>query len=76
MIEYKKSFWNEMKSLFLYIVEFSKDRSMLSKAYLNICRVNNLNWKPIFIIIYNKSIFFANNYYQKVWTFNSQKVIQ
>ena len=71
MIKYRKSFVDKMKSLFLYLVEFFKDGSMLSKEYLNHCIVGNQNQRLIIIIIYNKSTFFINNSYQKIWTFNS-----
>ena len=35
MMEYKETFLNEMKLLIRYFVEFSKDRSMLPKVYLD-----------------------------------------
>lgn len=35
MVEYRKSFLDEIKSLLLYLVEFSEDKSMLPKEYPN-----------------------------------------
>ena len=35
MVEYRKLFLDEIKSLFLYLVEFSEDKFMLSNEYLD-----------------------------------------
>lgn len=37
MVEYREIFFNKMKSLFLYFVEFFDDKSILSKIYPNNC---------------------------------------
>ena len=47
MVEYKETFLDEMKALLLYFVEFSKDRSTLSKDYLEDCAVGGPNKRPI-----------------------------
>lgn len=52
-----------MKSLLLYLVEFSKDESKLPKEYPNNCTIGNLDQRLIIIIINDKSIFSANNSY-------------
>lgn len=61
MVEYKKTFLDKMKALFLYFVEFNKNRLILSKDYLKDYIVDGLNKRLIIMIIHNKSIFLANN---------------
>lgn len=41
LVEYKKSFLDKIKLLFLYLVEFSKDEFILPKEYPNNCAVNS-----------------------------------
>ena len=66
MMKYRKTFLDEMKSLLLYLVEFSDNGSIVSKEYPNDCVVKGLDLKPIIMIIYDESIFFPNDDYQKV----------
>lgn len=61
MIEHRKTFLNEMKALLSYFVEFSKNKSILPKNYLEYYIVSGSNKKPIIIIIHDKSIFLTNN---------------
>lgn len=65
LIKYKILLLNEMKSLFLYLVEFFENKFMLPKKYLNDCIVSSLDQKVIIIIKYNKSIFSINDGCQK-----------
>lgn len=66
MMKYKKLFLDEIKLLLLYLVEFSKNRSILLKKYPNDYIVGSANQISIIMIIYNKSIFSTNNSCQKV----------
>ncbi len=66
MVEYRKSFLDEMKSLLPYLVEFSENGSMLPKEYLDDCIVGGPDQRPIIIIIYDESTFSTNNSCQKV----------
>lgn len=75
MIEYKKLFLDEIKSFLPYLVKFFEDGSILSKEYLSDYVVGDSGQRSIIIIIYDESIFCANDNYWKVWTFNSQKVL-
>lgn len=61
MFEYKETFLDKIKVLFPYFIEFSKDGSILPKNYSKNCVVSKSNKKPIIMIIYNKSNFFAND---------------
>lgn len=54
-----------MKSSLSYLVKFLEDNTILSKKYLDNCALGEPDWRLIIITIYNKSIFFANNNYQK-----------
>lgn len=65
-----------MKSLLAYFVEFYENSIIVSKEYPDDCTVGRPNQKPIIIIIFDESIFFANNRYKKVWTLNSQDILQ
>ena len=47
-------------------MEFFNNDSILPKTYPNNYIIKKSNQRFIIIIIYNKSIFFANNSYQKV----------
>lgn len=66
MIEYQEIFVNEIKSLLPYFVHFFKDGIIILKKYPNNCILGSSDQRPIIIIIYDKSIFFANNKYKKV----------
>lgn len=49
---------------------------MLLKKYLYDYVIDGLDWRLIIIIIHDKSTFSANDNCQKVWTLNSQGVLQ
>lgn len=66
MVEYRKTFLNEMKSLLPYFVEFFNNRSMLPKTYSENCVVNSPDQRPIIMITYNESTFSANDGQQKI----------
>ena len=61
MLEYKKTFLSEMKSLLPYFVRFSDDESIFSKVYSDDYAVKRLDRRPIIMIIYDESIFSAND---------------
>lgn len=61
MVKYRKSFLDEIKSLLLYLVEFSEDEFILPKEYLNNYVVNDLDRRLITMIIYDESTFSAND---------------
>lgn len=61
MVEYREIFLNEMKSLLPYFVEFFDDGSILPKLYSENCTMDNPDQRPIIMITYNESIFFAND---------------
>lgn len=63
MVEYKKLFLDEIKSLFLNLVEFSENESMLPKKYPDYQIVLGLDQRPIIIITYDKSTFLTNDSY-------------
>lgn len=65
VVEYRKLFLDKLKSLLPYLMEFSKDRSMLPQEYPDDYIIDGPDQRPIIIIIYNESTFFANNGYQK-----------
>lgn len=60
MLKYKKIFLNKIKLLLFYFIKFFDDWSMLSKIYSENCIIG-IDQKPIIMIIYDKSTFFANN---------------
>lgn len=60
-IKYKMIFLCKIKSLLSYFIEFSDNRSILSKVYLNDCIVKGSDRRPIIIIICDKSKFSAND---------------
>lgn len=66
MVKYKETFLDKMKALLSYFMEFSKDRSILPKNYLENCAVSGLNKRPIIMIIHNEITFLTNNRQQKV----------
>lgn len=55
-----------MKLFLSYFVEFEKNDKILSKRYTSDCAVKKPDTWPIMMIIYNKSIFFANDIPQKI----------
>lgn len=57
MVEYKKPFLDEIKSLLLYLVEFSENESMLPKKYPDYQIVLGLDLRPIILITYDESTF-------------------
>lgn len=57
MVEYKRLFLDEIKSLFLYLVKFSEGKSMLIQKYPNDCAIDSLNLKLIIMIIYDEYTF-------------------
>lgn len=61
-----KLFLDEIKSLLLYLIDFSEDRCMLFKEYHNNCIVGDGDWKQIIMIKYDESTFSVNNGCQKV----------
>lgn len=66
LVEYRKTFLNQMKVLLPYFVKFNEDGSILFKVYLEDCRVGGSNKNPIIMITYNESSILANNGRQKV----------
>lgn len=66
MIKYKKEFLDKIKILLSYFVEFNENKSILPKKYYKNYIIKTLNWKPIIIIKYYKSIFLTNNSCWKV----------
>lgn len=75
MLKYRKKILNEIKSLLSYFIEFSNDKSILPKIYSENCVVDDLIWRLIIMIIYNKSIFFVNNSWQKIWTLDRYGIL-
>ena len=61
MVEYQKTFLEEMKSFLSYFVEFEEDDKILSKEYPSHCAVGGPDQQPIIMIIYDKSTFFTND---------------
>lgn len=61
MVEYKKTFLNEIKLLLPYFVEFFNDGSMLSITYFENCIMDSPDQKLIIIMTYHKSTFSINN---------------
>ena len=76
VVEYKKTFFEEMRLLLPYFVGFSEDDAILEKDYLDNCVVGRPDQRTIIMITYDESIFLANNGRQKVWTFNRQGVLR
>lgn len=64
-----------MKSLLPYLIEFFKNKSILSKEYFNNYIVGVSDQRPIIMIIYDDNIFSTNDNCQKIWTLNSQEVL-
>lgn len=76
VIESWETFLNKIKSLLPYLVEFSKDGTMVSKKYSSNCAVGEPGKRPVIMITHDKSIFFANNGRKKVWTLNGQGILR
>lgn len=64
-----------MESLLLYFVKDNKDSTILPKKYPDNCTIGGLNWQPIIMIIYNKSLFSTNNSCWKIWTLEKYKIL-
>ena len=75
VVEYRKTFLDEMKSLLPYFVEFS-DGSMLPKEYPDDCAVGGSDKRPIIMITHDESTFSANDGRRKVWTLNGQGILR
>lgn len=76
MVEYKKIFLSEMKSLLFYFVKFSDNEFIFPKVYPDNCTIKDSDQKLIIMIIHDESILFTNNDYQKVWTLNEYNILQ
>lgn len=50
-----------IKELEPYFVKFNEIKTMKKKEYLLDCTIKGVNRRPVIIIIYNKSIFSAND---------------
>lgn len=61
MVEYKKLFLNQMKSLLPYLIKFSENKSILVKEYLNNYIGNSSNQRQMIMTINDKDIFFMND---------------
>ncbi len=61
MLEYRKTFLSEMKSLLPYFVEFFDNGSILPKVYLDDYAVGRSDQRPIIMITHDKSTFSAND---------------
>lgn len=59
IVEYRKTFLEEMRLHLPYFVEFSEDGSILEKDCLDDCAVEGPNWRPIIMITHDKSTFLA-----------------
>ena len=75
IVEYRKTFLEEMRLLLPYFVEFSEDGSILEKDYPDDCAVGEPDRRPIIMITHDENIFLANDGRRKVWTFNGQAVL-
>lgn len=67
---------DKMKSYLLYLVKFSENNSIVPKKYSHNCIIGRPDQQPIIMIIYDESTFSTNDDYWKVWTYNSQDVLQ
>lgn len=67
VIEYQKTFLEEMSASLLYLVKFQEDGSILDKQYPEDCTVGKPNWQPIIMITHDESIFSANDSCQSTW---------
>ena len=65
-MKYKEKFFEEMKELLPYFMEFGEDRSILPKEYPEHCAVRGPNRRPIIMITHDKSTFSANDERQRV----------
>ncbi len=65
-----------MKSLLPYFLEFFEDGTMIPKEYLDDCKVEGPDRKPIIMITHNESTFSANDWHRKVLTLNSQGILR
>lgn len=65
-----------MKSFLQNFVKFFENAIMVTKKSSDNCKVGKLDQKLIIIIIYNENTFFINNRHRKIWTLNSQGILQ
>ena len=75
VVEYWKTFLEEMKSLLSYFVQFQDDGTILPKEYPEDCAVGGPNRRPIIMITHNESTFLANDSYRKVWTLERHGIL-
>ena len=61
MVEYQKKILREIKVFLFFFMKFKNNGMILLKKYLNDFIIKCLNWLLIFMIIYDKNIFFTNN---------------
>ena len=66
MVEYKKTFLSEKKSLLPYFAEFFDYGSILPKVYPGDYAVKRSDQRPIIMITYDESTFSANDGRRKV----------
>lgn len=57
MIEYQETFFNKIKFILLYFVEFIKDSIIIPKKHLGNCAIGGPDWKSIIMIAYDKNSF-------------------
>lgn len=76
VVDYRELFLKEMKGLLPYLVEFSKDGSILPKEYLKDCTVGGPDCRPIIMITHDESTFSANDGRRKVWTKDGQGIFR
>ena len=74
--EYRKTIFNEMKSLLPYFVEFFEDGTMVPKEYPDDFAVGGPDRRPIIMITHDESTFSANDGRRKVWTLNGQGILR
>ena len=75
-MEYRKKFFEEMKELLSYFVEFGKDGSILHKEYPEDCTVGGPNRRQIIMITHDKNTFSANDGHRRVWTLDGHEILQ
>ncbi len=76
MVEYKKTFVSEMKSLLLYFVEFFDDGSILPNVYPDDCLVGESDRELIIMITHDESTFSVNDDRRKIWTLDGHGILR
>ena len=76
VVEYRETFPSELKSLLPYFVEFSNDRSIVPKVYLDDCAIKGSDQRPIITIIHDESIFSANDDHRNIWTLDGHSILR